>query len=698
MKMKNVILSFLFIMIFVSCSHESETLSVESGLLDLSDYSFQFGSRVQMDGEWEFYWNRLIEPGNFEGEDAGFLYVPSKWNSYEVDGAQVGSAGCATYRLKVRVPDGLDSLAIYGNTISTAFKLWVDGELLAESGVVSEVPEEVVSRFLNFVCGFSTEEKEEVEIVLQVANTEHRYGGIGAPLILGDLTELQNQRDRRYLLSAFVVGSLLIVGFYNLFLYFFRRKEKTALHFFLLSLIMVFRIITIQEKLILMAFPEIPWQLLSKMGYISFYAFAAVFFSFLGRLFPEDEFPAVRKAAEISLILYVLFVSFTPSSVFTRFYYFYLLLMVVWVAFSGVILFRAWRAKRPGSLSILIGYLVLMIGFVCELLLSLQIPVISGTFAGKFITNYTTQLGMLILFIMYALGLVRRFCVALAHEEELVQTLEETVEKRTEMLKSERAKLKQRSEKVHEEILMAREILLQFLPKKSPGSEISFVYEPVELVGGDFFDFFQLEDGGTAVFFGAVSGSRISAAFQTSIIKTTFSELSPRRFSPRQFLSELNERLVPYSNGNFVTAFYGIFSPESPEFRYGLAGEQSLWLVSDGKVQELSSDSYSYPLGVFYEAEIADQAWQFTSETLPNKTGNLLFLFNDGLLKAMEPSGSEKSFNELSLEFKSLVERFLEKNPSSLEPEAFLKGVRGLISYKMETGLKNDICMICLKI
>src|SRR5687768_3437154 len=64
---------------------------------------------ISLDGEWEFYWNRLLTPVSFLRRDIVRQYkpVPLKWNSYRVDGKKLPVGGYCTYRLLIKNPDRL---------------------------------------------------------------------------------------------------------------------------------------------------------------------------------------------------------------------------------------------------------------------------------------------------------------------------------------------------------------------------------------------------------------------------------------------------------------------------------------------------------------------------------------------------------------------------------------------------------------
>ena len=84
-------LLFLFfsLVTLCACRHDtSRKLAPEAikGILDLADWDFKKDGPVQLKGDWEFYWQQHLEPGEFSRPTApqktGFIQVPGYWNGY----------------------------------------------------------------------------------------------------------------------------------------------------------------------------------------------------------------------------------------------------------------------------------------------------------------------------------------------------------------------------------------------------------------------------------------------------------------------------------------------------------------------------------------------------------------------------------------------------------------------------------------
>ena len=146
-------------------------------------------------------------------------------------------------------------------------------------------------------------------------------------------------------------------------------------------------------------------------------------------------------------------------------------------------------------------------------------------------------------------------------------------------------------ELVEQELELARSIQQASLSKEVPkleGWQIAPYYQPAREVGGDFYDFFKLEDGRVGVVVGDATGKGVPAALvvsaTSSMLRAVARVLGP--FSPGEVLSQVNETLVARIPQNmFVTCFYAILDPKSATLSYANAGHDLPYLRrSDGDV------------------------------------------------------------------------------------------------------------------
>jgi predicted ester cyclase len=133
-------------------------------------------------------------------------------------------------------------------------------------------------------------------------------------------------------------------------------------------------------------------------------------------------------------------------------------------------------------------------------------------------------------------------------------------------------------ERVEQELRVARSIQQASLPDQVPtleGWQIAPFYQPAREVGGDFYDFFELEDGRLGIVVGDATGKGVPAALVMASTRSMLRAVAQAlgSSSPGDVLGRVNDALVTDIPPNmFVTCFYAILEPKSGHLRYANAG------------------------------------------------------------------------------------------------------------------------------
>lgn len=179
------------------------------------------------------------------------------------------------------------------------------------------------------------------------------------------------------------------------------------------------------------------------------------------------------------------------------------------------------------------------------------------------------------------------------------------------------------------ELAAAREIQQLILPESSetiPGFHIESVYEPAQQVGGDFFQILPASDGALLLVVGDVAGKGLPAAMLVSVLVGAIRTAARYSEAPEEILAQLNERLVGRSRGGFSTALAAYISAEG-QVTIANAGHLSPYL--DGKEMDLPG---ALPLGI-----ISGAAYETTQFQLA--AGSRLLLYSDGVIEAQNQEG-----------------------------------------------------------
>jgi serine phosphatase RsbU (regulator of sigma subunit)/predicted ester cyclase len=199
-------------------------------------------------------------------------------------------------------------------------------------------------------------------------------------------------------------------------------------------------------------------------------------------------------------------------------------------------------------------------------------------------------------------------------------------------------------ERVEQELRVARSIQQGSLPKEVPeleGWQITPYYQPAREVGGDFYDFFELEEGRLGIVVGDATGKGVPAALVMASARSMLRAVAQAlgTSSPGDVLSRVNDALVTDIPPNmFVTCFYGVLDPNSATMSYANAGHDLPYRRHGGDAEELRARGMPLGLmpGIGYEEY----------ETVLEASESVLF-YSDGLVEAHDPKGEMFGFPRL---------------------------------------------------
>jgi serine phosphatase RsbU (regulator of sigma subunit) len=199
-------------------------------------------------------------------------------------------------------------------------------------------------------------------------------------------------------------------------------------------------------------------------------------------------------------------------------------------------------------------------------------------------------------------------------------------------------------ERIEQELRVARRILQASLPKKTPtlaGWQVFPFYQPAREVGGDFYDFFELEDGRVGVVVGDATSKGIPAALlaeaTSNMLRAVAQALDST--SPGKVLERVNETLLARIPPNmFVTCFYAILEPGSGSLTYANAGHDLPYLHRNGDAEELRARGM--PLGL-----MPGRGYEEKKTIL--EAGERALSYSDGLVEAHDPKGEMFGFPRL---------------------------------------------------
>lgn len=231
--------------------------------------------------------------------------------------------------------------------------------------------------------------------------------------------------------------------------------------------------------------------------------------------------------------------------------------------------------------------------------------------------------------------------------DDLSQTIEKAIEQ-IKFIKESQCEHKQ-LESIKSDLAVAGEIQQAILPQKFPPFpnisdrlDIFASMTPAKEVGGDFYDFFMIDDEHLGFVIADVSGKGVPASLFMAVSRTMLRATGMRGLPTHECLNIVNRLLAGESlDSMFVTLFYGIINIETGEIDYTNAGHNPPYILhNDGTAEELPR-SKNFIVGVFDD-------FVFRNDQMKLENGDTLVMYTDGVTEAFNEA--KEQFGESRLE------------------------------------------------
>lgn len=327
------------------------------GKTDLSTVPFEQDEIVPLDGEWEFYWNQLLTPQDFDGEKSpqidAFMKAPGTWKGL------YPKNGVATYRLRLKYPATLKDPALKTYGITTAYKLYANGKLLLEVGKVSTDP----TIFEDGHGGYIVElpkDQEELELIIQVGNLNYDKGGLRESPKFGSKKVMEQKRMTQLVLLLFFSSGIFIFALYYLVIFLIDIKNKTALLFSMLCFVTAMRSILWGETPVLIFSDKIPSDVITFINYLTGFNLMPIMILFILSLFPLDHKKLLSWFVLLPNLFFdgLLFTSPEFMSSFTGILYVLILVQMIYII---MVMSLAVVHKRENSLLMFVAICIFLV-------------------------------------------------------------------------------------------------------------------------------------------------------------------------------------------------------------------------------------------------------------------------------------------------------------------------------------------------
>ena len=381
----SILLLLFLIGIFIWNNQSAKYPEVKNGVIELNDWDFEKNGNIPLDGQWEFYWKKLLTYENFHQgtkiQPDAYVKVPDVWNNYKLDDNKTTGDGFATYRLVVKNNKDIDQMGLKVANLSTAYKIMVNNDEIAKSGVVAENPREAVAKYKTQVAVFENT-TGDYEIIIQISNFTYARGGLWYSIYLGPDNQILEMKENSSRREMFIFGGIIMMILYHLANYIFLRRNRLMPYYILMMLVIAIRIPVTGEYLISTLLPDANLRLMVIVEYLTICWAPVAWILFLNRFYPDEISKRVTRASVYTGAVFTIITAILPLSIFTKYLLVYELMVVILFTYTFIRLITALRQKREGLGLMFLATIVFFGTFINDALY--QANIISSSTGGIF--------------------------------------------------------------------------------------------------------------------------------------------------------------------------------------------------------------------------------------------------------------------------------------------------------------------------
>ncbi|MGE4295274.1 MAG: sensor histidine kinase [Campylobacterales bacterium] len=302
---------------------------------------------VWLHGEWLFCPDRFLDPAQ-EAVDCQSVWVPREWGMQGL-----ADRGFGTYRLELTLPEA-GRYAIKIASAAAAYRLYADDRLVKSVGAAGTDAQTTEHAYHPYPVLFDANQR--VRLTIHAANFAHRAGGLNVPVRLLPEAGVTRYELTLFGKDLFLLGAFGMMALYHFGLFVLRRRDKAALLFALFAASLSLRMATTGQKLLLSAWPEIPWTALLRLEYVSGYVTLPLFIAFIGVLYPANSHRLVIRAFGAVSTAFVLWALLMPPLWVTGSRIWFEWVLLAFVCYTLYILVRSALQRQQGAAVALTGF------------------------------------------------------------------------------------------------------------------------------------------------------------------------------------------------------------------------------------------------------------------------------------------------------------------------------------------------------
>ncbi|MFW5685986.1 MAG: LuxR C-terminal-related transcriptional regulator [Spirochaetota bacterium] len=271
-------------------------------VLDLGDYCLESGGVVRLTGPWDFWWERLVDPAaDPPPAPDGTIVLPGVWNHWTPEdqvGVRAGGSpwadgqGFATYGRTIVLSPDAGEVALFVPPASTAYRLYANGALVAESGSPGTIAEQTEPLYRMRTVVIRPQDSI-LRLVAHVSNFHHRRGGLWRPIVMGTPEDVDAWVALEVVYDLLLAGGLLLMALYLMALHASGPREPEALVPLFAALFFValtVRVLVTGQMIATRIWTGLSWAVQLRIEYLAGHVALATFVWLFRSAFPE-RFP-----------------------------------------------------------------------------------------------------------------------------------------------------------------------------------------------------------------------------------------------------------------------------------------------------------------------------------------------------------------------------------------------------------------------
>lgn len=356
-----LLLSSFFIILLTGCQ-QNQDKAIHEGKVSIQPNE----EIVRLSGYWNFYREHLLGPMDSTNHlSVDQIKVPGYWDSDT-------EYGTIELVMQFSERDIGEPKAIYIPQVFSAYKLWVNDELMVENGKVATSKKESIPRGIPKRIYFNVSQ-EKMILRLQVSNFYYRQPGILGNVYVGSPTAIEDKLIRSTIQEWFSIGAFIIFGINHMLIYINRKKERLSLFFALFCLLYGIRMLLIGQASIYYFFPDFSMIFVLKLNYICIFVCLLLFIKYFYLMITTGKSNFIVNFVIITSLLCIVLIILSDPKFFTNLHIVLYFLFFITFSYLLFLIMKGIKKKQVGINIVVFALIVLIATIINDLAYDAQI-------------------------------------------------------------------------------------------------------------------------------------------------------------------------------------------------------------------------------------------------------------------------------------------------------------------------------------